>query len=255
MTVSSDLAGPPTPGTLIPALLRGALSDWGLGNVSLLPVWQNSAGGLTYSVHLSGEQSLAEFYVKWNPPGSSESLSNEAERLTWLRGRHPAPEVAGLVNLEGAEVLLTRALPGKSAVDSAWQEDPDIALRELGHGLRTLHSVAIAECPFTWSVDQRMRLAQLSHAEVGEPLPIDELVLCQGDPCAPNTLLDRGGAFLAHVDLARMGVADRWADLAVMTMSFAWNFKGYDESVFWEAYGIQPDQERIGFYRRLWNAE
>lgn len=89
----------------------------------------------------------------------------------------------------------------------------------------------------------------------GEPPPIDRLVFCQGDPCAPNTLLAADGSFLAHVDLARLGAADRWADLAVMSMSLAWNYRGYDEAVFWEAYGIEPDPLRIDYYRRLWDAE
>lgn len=89
----------------------------------------------------------------------------------------------------------------------------------------------------------------------GSVPPVDHLVLCQGDPCAPNTLIRDDGSFLAHVDLARLGVADRWADLAVMSMSLAWNYGDVDEAVFWEAYGADPDQGRIDYYRWLWNAE
>ncbi|WP_369808046.1 phosphotransferase [Leucobacter chinensis] len=83
---------------------------------------------------------------------------------------------------------------------------------------------------------------------------IDRLVMCHGDACAPNTLIDDAGNFLAHVDLGRVGAADRWADLAVLTMSLAWNYRDYDESIFWRAYGAQPDWTRIDFYRRLWDA-
>ena len=73
-------------------------------------------------------------------------------------------------------------------------------------------------------------------------------------PCAPNTLLTDDGDFLAHVDLARLGTADRWADLAVMTLSFEWNYVGYNEADFWNAYGVEPDVRRIAYYRALWNA-
>ena len=62
------------------------------------------------------------------------------------------------------------------------------------------------------------------------------------------------GSFLAHVDLARLGTADRWADLAVMTLSLEWNYVGYDEADFWAAYGSEPDAHRIAYYRALWNA-
>ncbi|WP_218125970.1 hypothetical protein [Sinosporangium album] len=39
----------------------------------------------------------------------------------------------------------------------------------------------------------------------------------------PNTLLHADGAFAAHVDLDSLGVADRWADLAVAAWSTEWN--------------------------------
>lgn len=58
--------------------------------------------------------------------------------------------------------------------------------------------------------------------EATTPEP-DRLVVCHGDPCVPNTLLDSAGRFAAHVDLARLGVADRWADLAIATASISWD--------------------------------
>ena len=57
-----------------------------------------------------------------------------------------------------------------------------------------------------------------------------------------------------HVNLARLGVADRWADLAVMSMTLGWNFGDIDQSVFWDPYGTEPDPVRIDYYRRLWDA-
>jgi kanamycin kinase len=48
-------------------------------------------------------------------------------------------------------------------------------------------------------------------------------------------------------------VADRWADLAVAAWSMEWNFApGYDGAVY-DAYGVAPDQERIAYYRLLWD--
>src|SRR6185436_6775330 len=80
--------------------------------------------------------------------------------------------------------------------------------------------------------------------------PIDRLVVCHGDACAPNTLLDDDGEWSAHVDLGDLGVADRWADLAVATWSTEWNYgPGYDGLVY-VGYGIAPDAERIAYYRR-----
>lgn len=91
------------------------------------------------------------------------------------------------------------------------------------------------------------------HLEHEAP-PIDQLVVCHGDACAPNTLVLPDGRFSGHVDLGSLGVADRWADLAVATYSLSWNFPGNWEAVFFDAYGITADEERISYYRRLWDA-
>lgn len=84
--------------------------------------------------------------------------------------------------------------------------------------------------------------------------PIDRLVVCHGDACAPNTLLDDECRPVAHVDLAALGVADRWADIAVAAMSTGWNYGPGYEDLLIEAYGVEPDPERLAYYRDLWNA-
>ena len=90
-------------------------------------------------------------------------------------------------------------------------------------------------------------------ADLREPPRADRLVVCHGDACMPNALLDDAGRPLAHVDLAALGTADRWADIAVASMSTEWNFGPGWADVLIEAYGIAPDRERLEYYRRLWN--
>lgn len=267
----SALAGTPPADTPVPVVLQRSLQELGLGAARLSPVWRNGAGGLTFSVASGGLAAPIDFYAKWNPDAAGESLTQEAERLAWIHGRHPAPAVLDLIVEGPEEVLLTRALPGESAVAPRWKAGPDLALRALGTGLRRLHDLDPRECPFDWGVGHRLRAAvrptgrptgrPVSPASASpdpqppeDPPNLDRLVVCQGDPCAPNTLLAADGTFLAHVDLGRLGVADRWADLAVMSMSLAWNFPGYDEAVFWNAYRIEPEAHRIEYYRRLWDA-
>jgi kanamycin kinase len=78
-------------------------------------------------------------------------------------------------------------------------------------------------------------------------------VVCHGDACAPNTLLHDDGTWAAHVDLGRLGVADPWADLAIASYSTVWNYgAGYEHFVY-EAYGVDPDPDRIAYYRLLWD--
>jgi kanamycin kinase len=227
------------------------MRDLAGGPVTL--VWQNLAGGLTGRV--DGESPR---YIKWNPAGSGESLAVEAERLRWLEGRHPAPILVDFIETDAAELLVTLALPGRSAVDRVWAGRPDDAIRAIATGLRKLHSLPIGDCPFEWTVSSRIAAATSAGLTIPGSLRMvpaaDRLVVCHGDPCAPNTIIGDDGRFVANVDFGRLGVADRWADLAVATMSLGWNYDEFDEGAFWETYGIDPDRERIDYYRALWNA-
>lgn len=132
-------------------------------------------------------------------------------------------------------------------MDTRWQAEPETAVRAIATGLRLLHDrLPVQDCPY---------VGAWLHADATVPEP-DRLVVCHGDPCVPNTLMTRDGAFAGHVDLARLGVADRWADLAITTYSISWdaNFgRSYDE-LFFETYGIEADPMRTRAYRDLWDA-
>ena len=101
---------------------------------------------------------------------------------------------------------------------------------------------------------------QHQHLDIAQALellaeipPLDRLVVCHGDACAPNTLLDSKGEWCGHVDLGDLGLADRWADLAVATWSTTWNYgQGWEEALL-DAYGIAPDETRTAYYRLLWD--
>lgn len=114
-------------------------------------------------------------------------------------------------------------------------------------------------CPFSWSVADRLADAgKRRTADDGtlrrlpDPPAIDRLVVCHGDSCSPNTLIDDDGRCCGHVDLGELGVADRWADLAIATWSTNWNYgPGWEEALL-EANGVDPDPERTAYYRLLW---
>jgi kanamycin kinase len=80
-------------------------------------------------------------------------------------------------------------------------------------------------------------------------------VLVHGDACAPNTLISPEGAWTGNVDFGDLAIGDRWADLAVASMSLDWNFGEGHQPEFFEAYCILPDEERIRYYRALWHQE
>ncbi len=79
-------------------------------------------------------------------------------------------------------------------------------------------------------------------------------MVCHGDACAPNTMISDDGEWCGHVDFGDLGIADRWADLAVALLSLSWNYRGDWEDELLDAYGIERDPVRIEYYQRLWDA-
>jgi kanamycin kinase len=214
-------------------------------------VWANEVGGLTFAF------SEAEQFVKWAPHVAEIDMSAEADRLRWASPYVCVPEVVEVGSDDDGQWLRSLAIPGRSAVDPIWVRRPRTAARAIGTGLRHLHdTLPVSDCPFSWSIEARTaRSGSAESRSLAAQAPgIEKLVVCHGDACAPNTLLDNRGGYLGHVDFGQLGVADRWADLAIATYSLDWNFVGNWEAELLDAYGIERDEERIEFYRQLWDA-
>lgn len=242
-----ELAGPPPADVGVPAAVRALARG-----VVPVPVWRNQLGGLTFEIAADGPDHR---FVKWAPTGTALDLPAEAARLRWAAPFVTVPEPLEAGGDADGTWLVTRAVPGRSAVTDRWREDPVRACRAIGAGLRAFHeALPVAACPFSWSVADRIARAGIDPAIVGDPPSVDRLVVCHGDPCAPNTLLGDDGRVTGHVDLGALGVADRWADLAVATRSTAWNYGAGHEHHVLDAYGIDADPVRTDFYRRLWTA-
>lgn len=246
---------------LVARLARGA---------SLTPVWANDAGGVTFRAEPSpaspeapaagpAEPASGVRYIKLWPRDGEVTAADEAARLAWAAPYATVPRVVEHGADATQEWLVTEEVAGTSAVAPAWLARPAVAVAAIGRGLRLLHdALPVGDCPFTWSVEERASNASARGIEVPRALlnapPVDRLVVCHGDACAPNTLLDEKGEPAAHVDLGALGVADRWADLAVASLSTVWNYGEGWEDVLIEAYGLRPDRERIVYYRALWDA-
>lgn len=221
----------------------------------LVCVWRNDYGGLTFRATGGSETR----YIKWGPRNLEFTMRDEAERMTWASGWLRVPRVLEHGADDTHEWLVTTAIDGRSAVDPHWSAEPATAVRAVGAALRAMHdALPVAECPWEWSVASRIANAERRGITVPpslhHPPTIDRLVVAHGDACMPNTLLGADGSWLAHVDLAMLGTADRWADIAVASMSTLWNYgPGWEETLI-EAYGVTPDHERLAYYRELWNA-
>ncbi|MCA0296241.1 MAG: aminoglycoside 3'-phosphotransferase [Actinobacteria bacterium] len=213
-------------------------------------VWRNEIGGVTYRLGDGDE------YVKYGPPHWEFDADPEFERLRWVSAYVAAPRpIDHGVDDAGNRWLRTQGIPGTSAVVDGWNRRPELVVPELGRALRRFHdTVPVADCPWEYSIAGR--LARKRAADEPDPATWPELdaVVCHGDACNPNFLLDSVGACVGYVDLGKLGVGDRWADLAPALLSLGWNFGDGWQDTLLAAYGIERDAAKLDFYTWLWNA-
>lgn len=143
-------------------------------------------------------------------------LKSERDRLAWLAGRLPVPEVVGFVHAYGDDWLLTSEMPGVPLYHATVGWEPARVARRLGEILAEIHSTDASECPF------------------GEKASGN--VLIHGDYCLPN-VLTVDGRLSGLVDVGRAGLGDPRDDLAAGVWSLHYNFGHGYASEFLDAYG------------------
>ncbi|MCW5951317.1 MAG: aminoglycoside 3'-phosphotransferase [Propionibacteriaceae bacterium] len=242
--MNSELSHVQLDDVVVPALLRRLAGDR-----PVQPVWRNEIGQVTYVIGDGAE------YVKHGRAHPEFDPVGEAERLCWVSEYVSCPRPIDH-GTDGADLWLrTAGVPGTSAVFGQWPRYPEQVVPELGRALRRFHDrIPASECPWDWSVERRLTYQAIDRSQLGEQPSLD-LVICHGDACNPNFLLDSAGRCVGYVDLGRLGVADRWADLAPALLSLGWNFGPDWEGAFLDGYGIAPDPAKLEFYTRLWQAE
>jgi aminoglycoside phosphotransferase len=149
-------------------------------------------------------------------------LEGERDRLAWLVGRWPVPEIVGFFRASGDEWLVTRALEGVPMFHPSVGWSPGRVAAELGEILRRLHATDAHDCPFG--------LRKPGH------------VLVHGDFCLPNVLV-HDGKLSGLVDLGGAGLASPETDLAAGVWTLQYNYgKGF-ATAFLDAYGWPPMTE------------
>jgi aminoglycoside phosphotransferase len=191
----------------LPAEVRSAAEDaLGTKRFTSELAWLSWAGTVW---RLRGES--GGVYVK-----RAAALTSERDRLAWLAGRLPVPELIGFMHASGDDWLLTRELPGVPMHHASLGLEPARVARRFGEILREIHSIDAAGCPF------------------GDSAPGN--VLIHGDYCLPNVLVDQG-RLSGLVDVGRAGLGDSRDDLAAGLWTLHYNFGPGYARAFLDAYG------------------
>lgn len=214
-----------------------------------------------------GESAL---FLKAEPAHDLSEMGDELLRLDYLAEMgFPAPRVVDHVSAADFNWLLMTAVKGNDLTHL--RDEPEILIQVLADGLKRLHALDPANCPFDHNLDRRLAAAgaNLAAGRIDETDFDDERmgwtgqqvldwllehrpaetnrVVTHGDAYLPN-ILAANGRFSGIVDCARLGVADRWQDLALACRSLEFNGGKDHVEAFLAAYGVSFDTERYAYY-------
>lgn len=223
-----------------------------------------------------GKPGAADLYLKYGRNSAANDLCEEFARLRWIAPWIATPEIRLFLANADEAWLATSAVPAETAYQ-ALARDPttiDRVVEALARFLARLHDVPVARCPFT--NDHRARLCKAEERlqaglveaddfdderqgwtaeqvwQALQPLAdfTPDLVVTHGDFSLDNLFVD-DGEVIGCIDVGRLGIADRYQDLALM-----WNCLGEfgpsSQHRFVEAYGIERiDEQRLQFHLLL----
>ncbi len=208
-------------------------------------------------------------FIKSEPISPQAELPGEIARLRWLNGTGlPCPAVVDAADHGGRHWLLMTALPGYDLA-STERVTAETAVRVMAAALRQLHALDVASCPFDHRAAIRVVAASAryhaglydgddpqqgpaDYAQLMAGVPTSEdLVVTHGDACFPNVMTE-DGRFTGIIDCGRLGVADRYQDLALACRSLDWNYGAAAIPAFLAAYGVvEPDRAKLEWYALL----
>ncbi|WP_216215535.1 APH(3') family aminoglycoside O-phosphotransferase [Amycolatopsis aidingensis] len=228
------------------------------------------------------------YYVKTSPIVDTADLrfhpENEAARLRWLaRMGFPVPEVVEVGGTAERSWLVTTAVTGMPAAGPWSPAERARVVGAVAELAAALHALPERACPFDrtlavtlprcraavrlgtvdlddieehrrgWSAERL--LAELDATPVP---PEDDIVVCHGDLCLDNVLLDPETLTVTGVlDTGRLGRADRWLDLSVAMRDIGeerqeWGFGPAHATLFRARYGLSGmDYAKRDYYRLL----
>lgn len=182
----------------------------------------------------SGNQSLVYELTgnseRWFLKIDGRGLMSEAERLRWLNGKLPVPNVVGHVaDSSGQEALLLTALPGTDLAHLSERWSSQLVIAKLSTALRQVHALDPAEWPFNNEARQSGQ------------------VLVHGDACLPNFLFDEDATPSGYIDVGGMRLGDPMVDLSAAVWSLDFNLGPGHGLAFLREYGVdQADEAMAG---------
>ena len=158
-----------------------------------------------------------------------KSLKNEYERLTWLAGKLPVPNILGFTQIDERDVLFLSEVPGLSLAVLCKQWPVEKVLSKFAKELHQFHDTDISSCPFGSSITGK--------------------TLVHGDATLPHFIFG-GDEFSGCVDLGEVQIGNPEMDLSAAVWSLQYNLGPGHGLNFLREYGVKdPSEEYVEWLR------
>lgn len=257
--------------------------------LSTLPVplpaaWQSQFAAYSWTAQTEGCSDASVYrleapghdtvFIKTERMHANAELADEEIRLRWLAAQGVAcPIVIDAHYQPERGWLLLSAVAGKDLYSASLPAHEKVKIMALA--LRDLHQLGVAHCPFDHNASQRVAhakarmqagLIELDNVDdenqglsveqlfqkllATQPLQEDKVVT-HGDACLPNFMAE-DGVLTGYIDCGRLGVADRYQDLALAIRDISDDLGAEYVPLFLQHYGLaQLDTEKVAFYKLL----
>jgi aminoglycoside 3'-phosphotransferase II len=238
--------------------------------------FESVAGGMSGArlFRLRGP-STNKLYLKISEPSGLADFRGEVERTKWLFARGVrVPEFLQVFDNGQSGAALMTAVPGAHPQEA--RKPIGEIIRHLARALRSLHALAIADCPFDETVAVRLARARETIAQGGidpehfaernrgrspEALygqlasgapQVEDLVLVHGDAKFDNVLIDDAGS-VGFIDCGHAGQGDRYLDLEAAISDIEEHFGAQWIETFARHYGdAKLDSAKLRFFSDLY---
>jgi len=213
-------------------------------------------------------------YLKISSHSAQYTVKADYERLKWLSGKLPVPEIIHYTEDDIYQFLLLSECPGLHPLHDDLPWTVQTRMDVLVQSAKLFHTLSTENCPYHMSFDEQIALAEKNidqglvdvddWDEENQGRTIEDLfaefialkpekedfVLTHGDLYPVNIRVDaESQQITGFIDVGAMAIADRYTDLAPLINAIGWHHEKQWVDTFFEQYGIQPDRDKLRFYQ------
>jgi aminoglycoside phosphotransferase len=219
------------------------------------------------------------WHMKLRPGHEREMLTNEAQRINWMR-KHttiPVPQSAGSIGTPYVGILFTRTVDGEPAHHLIKKLGPKKLVHALSDGMHQVQVESLHDFPFAppeWVINKAVSIRrindldelrqkgkklhpgfdELSNAELIKIIEqgsdvYEQRAFVHGDLCMPNMLMSPDGKFTGLIDLGALHVGNPTLDMALLAWCINDNLGPKWADYFLKLHNLDDKDPQIQFYR------